>query len=220
MADGAVGMREPAPTGLDRGDFDKGLEVSAANIKTAAAPSFTRAAVTDLTHTGELPPWQADGKGVSWGSAVHRMLKAAGRGASDEELQTLAPLILEEEGRTKEESQALLDLVRSVQSTELWQRMMRAEERLFEVPLAVRAGTDGAPETLVNGVVDAAFREFDGWVLVDYKTDSTAEEGLDAFVSYYRDQVTYYKQQWQQLSGQPSKSAVLWFVTAGEAREV
>ncbi|MHB9146302.1 MAG: UvrD-helicase domain-containing protein [Symbiobacteriia bacterium] len=216
----AVAVGLSGLVGLDRSTFDRELEANTALVTTAAAPGFTRTAVTDLTHTGELPPWQTDGKGPSWGSAVHGMLEAAGRGASDEELDVLAPLILEEEGRTKEESLALLDLVHSVQATELWQRMMRAEERLFEVPLLVEAGLIDSPGPLVNGVVDAAFREPDGWVLVDYKTDSVPEGTLDQFVDYYRGQVNYYKEQWRNLTGQLAASALLCFLSLGQSREV
>ncbi len=216
---GAAAPDSSGPASLTRDALDRIMESAAADFKTAAAPSFIRAAVTEVTHTGELPPRQADGKGVSWGNAVHRMLEAAGRGASDVELQTMAPLILEEEGRAREEAQALLALVHGVQATELWQRMMHAEERLFEVPLAA-VETTGSPDKLVRGIVDVAFREPDGWVLIDYKTDSISVDSLDLLVSYYRDQVTYYKQNWQRLSGELSKGAVLWFVTSGETREV
>lgn len=148
------------------------------------------------------------------------MLEAAGRGASDEDLQSLAPLILAEEGRSPEETQALLALVHSVQGTELWQRMMRADERLFEVPLLVEAEQTDGRVALVNGVVDAAFREADGWVLIDYKTDLVPEGALETFVDYYRSQVTYYRDKWQMLTGEPAQDAVLWFVATGRRQQV
>ena len=52
---------------------------------------------------------------------------------------------------------------------------------------------------LVQGVIDCAFREGDGWILVDYKTDRV--EDTDAFVALYRPQLKWYAEALRELSG-------------------
>lgn len=79
-----------------------------------------------------------------------------------------------------------LDTVEPVITSGLWQRAMAAEERLVEVPFAVRVPGDGGPSSTLHGVIDLAFRTADGWELVDYKTDQVDVESL---VGLYDDQV-------------------------------
>lgn len=66
---------------------------------------------------------------------------------------------------------------------------MAAEERLVEVPFAVKVPGDGGPASVLHGIIDMAFRTADGWELVDYKADQVAAESL---VELYGDQVRQY----------------------------
>src|SRR5687768_5418034 len=64
----------------------------------------------------------------------------------------------------------LLATARGVLESPLWQRSLASGSAQAEVPFSIeRAGT--TPPTYLEGVIDLAFREPDGWVLVDYKTD-------------------------------------------------
>jgi len=135
------------------------------------------------------------------------------------------------------------DIVRS----DFWLRAMRAEKRLFEVPFSVRvepgdpgyeelaprfgsvplAGgrpvvpVPGAP-VFLSGAVDLLFKEKDGWVIADYKTDRLPEglsRALDedkdrAFgrlVEFYRPQVRLYTRFWARITGEPVKESGLYF---------
>jgi len=64
---------------------------------------------------------------------------------------------------------------------------------------------------VVSGTIDLAFREPDGWVLADYKTDRV-DDNVQALVDYYRPQVDTYRTLWQDMSGEPVKEAGLFFV--------
>ena len=208
------------------GELERDMATSATLLRAAARPGFSRLAVTDLTKAhGDAPPWQEGGRGMSWGSTVHRLLEAAGRGLSPEGLKALAPIILAEEGRPEDDLPSLLDLVRGVQASPLWERVRRAERRQFEVPFAVRAApgelglaSEAAADTpiVLRGVVDLAFREPDGWVLVDYKTDRVEDGALDRFVAFYAPQVQCYADYWTRITGEPVKARLLFFVAAGE----
>jgi ATP-dependent helicase/nuclease subunit A len=82
-------------------------------------------------------------RGFSWGSAVHGALAAAARAPGVEPLRATCRDLLVEYGRPLDdhgepiELDELSDLVRTVQTSELWTRAMRAERVLAEVPFAV-----------------------------------------------------------------------------------
>jgi ATP-dependent helicase/nuclease subunit A len=56
---------------------------------------------------------------------------------------------------------------------------------------------------LIRGVIDLAFREPAGWVIVDYKTDPRAEQQLPSLVDRYRPQVEQYAAAWERMIGEP-----------------
>ena len=68
---------------------------------------------------------------------------------------------------------------------------------------------------LIQGVVDCAFLEDDGWVLVDYKTDRA--EDTEAFREMYRPQLKWYAEAIRELTGQPVKETWLWSISRGQA---
>ena len=70
---------------------------------------------------------------------------------------------------------------------------------------------DGA---LVRGVIDLAFEESDGWVIVDYKTDRATGQQLEKLAETYRPQVTVYRTAWAQILQQPVKEVGLYFTHA------
>src|SRR5207245_2558066 len=90
----------------------------------------------------------------------------------------------------------------------LWKRAGKSRKRLTEVPFVVG---DGA---LVRGVIDLAFEEADGWVIVDYKTDRATGERLEALTETYRPQLLAYRAAWEQALRQPVKETGLYFTHA------
>ncbi len=69
--------------------------------------------------------------------------------------------------------------------------------------------------TVLEGVIDLAFREGDGWVIADYKTDVGTDPHFGAREEAYRKQVDLYAQAWQHLTGEPVKERVLFFTSQG-----
>lgn len=76
------------------------------------------------------------------------------------------------------------------------------------------AGDDEA-RMVLEGVIDLAFRESDGWVIADYKTDVGTDPHFGAREKAYRKQVDLYAQAWQRLTGEPVKERVLFFTSQG-----
>ena len=70
----------------------------------------------------------------------------------------------------------------------------------------------GGAAGLISGVIDLVFREEEGWVIVDYKTDAVSGgEHLDELVRFYAPQVDLYRRCWERLTGTPVHEAGLYF---------
>jgi ATP-dependent helicase/nuclease subunit A len=68
-----------------------------------------------------------------------------------------------------------------------------------------------APRRVLEGVVDLVFREPDGWVVVDYKTDLGTDPTFAARQEAYRRQVDLYADAWSRLTGERVKERILFF---------
>jgi len=103
----------------------------------------------------------------------------------------------------------LLETVEMVLSSDLWRRARASDRVLVEVPFALpwEPDADGTPVCL-DGVVDLAFREPDGWVLVDYKTDLDPSPSR---VRAYEAQLALYAEAWERVTGEDvSERKILW----------
>ncbi len=176
--------------------------------------------------SGEPGPAPGGPRGYEWGSVVHAALAAAARGMEGAPFRLFCRTLLVEyelpvdemgEPRNLED---LLELVSQVQASELWQRATAAEERHVELPFAAPyAGHEartGVPVT-VEGVVDLAFREPDGWVIADYKTDRGDDPEFEPRKRAYRRQVEIYADCWTALTGDPVSERILLFTALDRA---
>ncbi|MBR6570074.1 MAG: helicase-exonuclease AddAB subunit AddA [Clostridia bacterium] len=68
--------------------------------------------------------------------------------------------------------------------------------------------------TLLQGVIDCAFAEGDGWILVDYKTDRIVDE--EAFCQRYAMQLEWYARALERITGQPVKE--MWLYAIGKRK--
>ena len=165
------------------------------------------------------------------------------------ELEGMAGNALAAVGLGRGQAGELAALGASIARTEFWARAMAAGRKHFEVPFSVRveagdpdhaallsggplfARAGGKPVDVVpgapvflSGAIDLVFREADGWVVADYKSDRITEEGLgrgaaaakqafDALVAYYAPQVRIYTRLWERLTGERVKEAGLYFTS-------
>jgi len=217
------------------GDVRKGREEIRTNRDKALTPSYAVDSVTSLAKADVETPVRREGAyGMSWGRVVHAVLEALGRcvwergGVSEEEgakrLDLLLANALAIEERDPADIHRLRNLVAAITGSEFWQRAMRSEKRLFEVPFSVKADglelgrTDKLP-VILSGVIDLVFLEplekkgdspLLGWVIADYKTDEILDD-LQTYVDYYAPQVRLYSSYWAELTGQPVKETGLFF---------
>ena len=195
----------------------------------AAAQGFRFVTVTGLVKGEEsapavdvptLQPSTAGPGGYDWGSAVHGVLEAAARGGTGEHLRSVGrSLLLELDRPTRSaeptELEELMATVQAVMASDLWRRAAGAARRLAEVPFALRL--EGS--TFLEGVVDLAFPEDDGWVLADYKTDRGDDPAFAVRRRAYREQLRAYSAAWSRLTGESVKERViLWTRNGAEER--
>lgn len=225
MAAGARPSYEFASiTGLAKADE---AEAGEAGVQDAAGVQGEdhRAEPAQSDDPATLPlPERTTLRGYAWGSAVHGTLAAAAQGVEGEALEFVARALLVEHERPLDERGApaeldeLMSLVERVTGSTLWERAGRADLRQPEVPFAVRrpgSGNGDIPR-LVEGVIDLAFREADGWVIVDYKTDVGDDPDFPRRRRAYRRQVELYAECWEEVTGEPVKERVLLFTTMDE----
>ena len=165
----------------------------------AASPAAPSPAVEVV---GEAPD-PARPTGPRFGSLVHALLAVAplDRPAGVSELAALQGRIL---GATDAEIEAAASAAAAALRHPLLERARAAAGRgecRREAPVAGRDG-DG---TLIEGVVDLAFREAGAWTVVDFKTDLE----LDAALDRYRRQVAQYAELIARATGEPAAPLLL-----------
>ena len=186
----------------------------------AAGPADTPSAVGPVAPSAAAPPaLAAEGEqGMEWGSVIHLLLSAAARDPNAD-LRKVARTALEQQELDPALADAAIEMVRSVAQSDIWVRASKSMLRLTEVPFVVQRDEGDVP-TLVKGAIDLAFKEADGWVLVDYKTDAVPKEGLAGLASRYAPQLQTYAEAWERCTGEPVKETSIYFVRAGALVQV
>ena len=70
----------------------------------------------------------------------------------------------------------------------------------------------------MRGVIDLAFEEPDGWVIVDYKTDDRPSRDLAALTSKHMPQLKIYARAWSECAGLKVSEIGVFFVNTGSYR--
>ncbi len=166
-------------------------------------------------------------RGFSWGTVVHGVLAAAAAELTAAELRAVGrALLLENErpldsGGEPTELDELVALVDVVRASSLWERAQAADQTLVEIPFSTRmpelesAERSGKAGTMsyVEGVIDLAFRESDGWIIADYKTDIGTDPDFVDRQNTYRKQVEMYAACWTRLTDEPVKERIVFYTT-------
>lgn len=166
-------------------------------------PTYRVARITELTDKRGIFTDDAV-EGASWGRIIHKALEACGRGKRDK-LEILVRNWLTDEGRLSDDLKKVIDFVDVVIQSEMWKRVLQAEEKYFEVPFS--SLSDGV---VIYGIIDLIFKESDGWVVVDYKTDNF-ETNLAKKEAYER-QLAMYAGHWEKITGDKVKEKRLFRV--------
>ncbi len=96
--------------------------------------------------------------------------------------------------------------------SDLGQRLLKSQNVRREWSFNLRLHDAG--DTLLQGVIDCAFEEAEGWVVVDYKTDRFEDE--EAFKMRYAMQIEWYARALERISGEPVSE--MWLYAIGKRR--
>ena len=158
----------------------------------------------------ELAPWHKGRYGTAVGRAVHGVLQsvdlATGAGLADAvAAQTLAEGVV-----------PMAELVSQLAQAALSAPLIRRAARLPHWRESWVATTVG--ERVLEGIVDLLFRDDDGLVIVDYKTDAVPLSALSARTDFYRPQLAAYAAAVQAATGEQVARCILLFLSPDGAR--
>jgi ATP-dependent helicase/nuclease subunit A len=183
----------------------------------SAKPSYATAAAKALSLAPSKLHFHATTgeHGTEWGTVIHLLLETA-LARPDVDLHQLARLTLVEEGLDISEAENAVQLVLRVLGSKILRRAKAASRHLVEIPFqklipASAPNAVGGLPTVLRGVIDLAFFEPAGWVIVDYKTDRIETGQLPATIDRYRAQVGTYADAWHEMLGQPVHERGLYF---------
>jgi ATP-dependent exoDNAse (exonuclease V) beta subunit len=181
----------------DRGRYDTWLAARQAAQERGMRPSLTVRTVTDWARGDDTPapdvelvvaaPGVARPAGPRFGTLVHAALATVALDATAAQIDEGVGLQARILGAPPEEARAATALVAAALGHPLMSRAReawRAGRCRREAPVACRQ-PDGS---LIEGVVDLAFEDGEGWTVVDFKTDTEIAAALAA----YRRQVALY----------------------------
>ncbi len=166
--------------------------------------------------TGSTPP--AGEHGTEWGTVIHLLLESA-MSDPDADLNSLAVVALRDNGLESELAERAIESVKAVIASPVWSRAATSEHKLMEVPFSLSREQDVDDgkkiSTLLTGVIDLAFKEPDGWVIVDYKTGGKRAEEVKKLAQHYRSQIELYSESWEYITGFSVKEKGFYFVDLG-----
>ena len=159
--------------------------------------------------------------GAEHGTLVHRVLSLMPldllKSGSYAESVQQGLIRLKQMGSLSEEEAAVIrpNMLLGFYQSELGQRMLHSSTIRREWSFTIPLQDSG---TLMQGVIDCAFRENDGWILVDYKTDRIDDE--TAFISRYQRQLALYADAVSRITGVPVLEQHLYSLRLGKSFRV
>jgi ATP-dependent helicase/nuclease subunit A len=164
----------------------------------------------------EPPP---ENEGARRGTVIHRFLSLVnleemrGEDAREERLRAMLGCLTADGVFTPEDASVIRpESVSRFYDSPLGRRLLESPDvrREWDFNLSV-------PERnmIVQGIIDCAFREGDGWILLDYKTDRIDDE--TAFLEEYRPQLEWYRKALEKLTGLPVRESWLYSLSVDKA---
>ena len=177
---------------------------------------------------------------MAFGTAAHNLVeKMIERRENIEvnDLEKLAEMAARESEMKEEhisgELDELIQIGNELKTSDLWKRICKSEMVKTEVPfsLAIESGealfdtfaergliSTDSRDVHISGIIDLAFKEAEGWVIVDFKTgerreieDLTEKKDIKSG-DFYERQLEIYKLAWSELSGEKCKEKFIYWL--------
>ena len=174
---------------------------------------------------GSRPAFMETGKkadGAARGTVIHRFLSLIDLdavrkdGADAEMLAGMKDRMVEKQIFTPEEGGWIRpEAAATFFASDIGKRILASPEVHREWDFNLYVPERGM---ILQGMIDCAFRDGDGWVLLDYKTDSIRDE--HAFQEEYRPQLEWYATALQELTGRPVYESWLYALSVDKAMRI
>ncbi|HYL53030.1 MAG TPA: UvrD-helicase domain-containing protein [Acidimicrobiia bacterium] len=216
-------MRPPPPPSLDEWNAAHERAFQRGNRRAFVAATALAKLVDAPVATGdpglakdgrdlELPPWNKGRYGTAIGRAVHAVLQTVDLASGDGIVEAASAQAAAEGVLGREDTIAAL--ARSAIASQV---VRRAAGRPYWRETYVAVPLDGIA---LEGYVDLVYRDDDGLVVVDYKTDAVQRIDLDARLAHYRVQAAAYALAVSMATGEAVVRCVLCLLDPEGAREV
>jgi ATP-dependent helicase/nuclease subunit A len=159
----------------------------------------------------ELPPWNKGRYGTAIGRAVHGVLQTVDLSTGDGLDHAVAAQVIAE--GVADHADLVTQLARSALTSDVV-RHAATREHWRETYAGTIVG-----DRVLDGVIDLLYRDHDGLVIVDYKTDAAPTAALGNRVDYYRPQMAAYALAVTAATGETVARCVLLFLTPTGAHE-
>jgi len=145
-------------------------------------------------------------EGAIFGKLVHRLFEKLGW-SQPGLVEKMAEIEGKDLGATGPMIKRAGEMVREAINSPLLQRVIKSSNYQKEVPFTYKDNG-----TIFEGVMDVVFKEGDGLVVLDFKTDLVKKDNLNSKAEYYKPQVKVYSDAIKTIFGQPPKEVILYFL--------
>ncbi|HOL94313.1 MAG TPA: UvrD-helicase domain-containing protein [bacterium] len=152
--------------------------------------------------------------GAEWGEILHTLLESLMQ-SPGANVDDLTASLLEEHDLPREWREPIQESAAAVMASGIWRRARAADTCLVEVPVRLLQ-PDAAIPTVLRGAIDLLFKEKNGWVLVDYKTDQAAVKNTARLIKKYRSQLDAYAAAWERIVSEPVVEKGFFFTATGK----
>ncbi len=112
--------------------------------------------------------------------------------------------------KKKEDKELINKQLNNAISSNVFKRALNAGEKYSEFSLGIY---DEEKKEMVSGSIDLCFKEKDGWVIVDYKTNKIDNPEMQKeFILHYKPQLREYKKTFENITGEKVKETILLFL--------
>ena len=161
-----------------------------------------------------------DAGGAARGTVIHRFLSLVDldavreKGGTDQgQLISIRDKLVEDQVFTPDEAAWIRpEIISRFFASDIGKRMLASPEVHREWDFNLYVPERGM---IVQGMIDCAFREGDGWILLDYKTDHIEDE--NEFTEEYRPQLEWYAVALRELTGKPVLQSWLYALSVDKA---
>lgn len=162
------------------------------------------------------------GGGTEWGNAIHAAFEASI--TKKDKLEDHLLLILKKYQLPLDRLEELRLYVQQYQQSSIYYRLEQAVQWYTELPFSMSI-TEGEQileeamqgDVILTGIIDLIFKEKDGWVIVDYKSDRIKNErDAEKLKAYYQQQLKVYEKAWEKMTGEKVKETLIYFVALNE----